>query len=118
VRGELVEGAMAAYVLLEPTPSAAGGAAYWAGIGELATTVVMAVSYGGPDEEGREGQVDYRSVAGCFRPSPLHCASRAAAAVGGGGVGDCGLRTADCKLQTAVTGRAAVLRGGGGRVQG
>lgn len=44
LRGELVEGAMAAYVLLEPTPSAAGGAAYWAGIGELATTVVMAAS--------------------------------------------------------------------------
>lgn len=44
LRGELVEGAMAAYVLPEPTPSAAAGAAYWAGIGELATTVVMAAS--------------------------------------------------------------------------
>ena len=40
---------MAAYVLLEPAPSAAAGAAYCAGIGELATTVVMAASYGGPE---------------------------------------------------------------------
>jgi hypothetical protein len=71
-----VEGAMAAYVLPEPTPSAAGGAAYWAGIGELATTVVMASSSSGPDEVEWEGQIDCRSVAGCFRASPLHCASR------------------------------------------
>ena len=61
-----MDGAMAAYVLLEPTPSAGAGAAYWAGIGELATMVVMAA----------EGQADCRSVAGCFRPSPLHCVSR------------------------------------------
>lgn len=73
-----MEGAMAAYVLPEPTPSADGGAAYCAGIGELATTVVMAASYSGPDEDGWEGQVDCRSVAECFRPSPLHCASRRA----------------------------------------
>lgn len=68
---------MAAYVLPEPTPSADGGAAYGAGIGGLATTVVMAASYSGADEDGWEGQVDCRSVAECFRPSPLHCASRA-----------------------------------------
>jgi hypothetical protein len=67
---------MAAYVLPEPTPSAAAGAAYCAGIGELATTVVMAASYGGPDDGDWEGQIDCRSVAGCFRASPLHCASR------------------------------------------
>lgn len=41
--GEQVEGAMAAYVLDEPTPSAAeGGAAGPAGMEGLATTVVMA----------------------------------------------------------------------------
>lgn len=67
---------MAAYVLLEPTPSTDAGAAYCTGIGELATTVVMAASYSGPDEVEREGQIDCRSVAGCFRSSPLHCASR------------------------------------------
>jgi hypothetical protein len=52
-----------------------GGAAYCTGIGELATTVVMAASYSGPDEGAWEGQADCRSVAGCFRSSPLHCAS-------------------------------------------
>ena len=67
---------MAAYVLLEPTPSTDAGAAYCTGIGELATTVVMAASYSGPDELEWEGQIDCRSVAGCFRASPLHCASR------------------------------------------
>lgn len=67
---------MAAYVLLEPAPSADAGAAYCTGIGELATTVVMAASYSGPDEVDWEGQIDCRSVAGCFRASPLHCASR------------------------------------------
>ena len=41
-----MDGAMAAYVLLEPTPSAAADAAYWAGIGELATMVVMAAEGG------------------------------------------------------------------------
>jgi hypothetical protein len=40
--GEEVEGAMAAYVLEEPTPSAVeGGAACWAGMPGLATAVVM-----------------------------------------------------------------------------
>jgi hypothetical protein len=68
---------MAAYVLDEPTPSAVGGAACWAGTGGLATTVVMVA-------EGRrwtggsgEGQIDCRSeewqgLVG----SPLHQVSR------------------------------------------
>jgi hypothetical protein len=43
--GEEVEGAMGAYVLDEPTPSADAGAACWVRSGGLATTVVM-VTYG------------------------------------------------------------------------
>ena len=40
--GEEVEGAMAAYVLEEPTPSGVGGGAAWAaGMEGLATAVVM-----------------------------------------------------------------------------
>jgi hypothetical protein len=51
--GEEVEGAMGAYVLDEPTPSADAGAAYWAGSGGLATTVVMAAcGYGGASGRG------------------------------------------------------------------
>lgn len=40
--GEEVKGAMVAYVLEEPTPSELDGTACWAGMGGLATTVVMA----------------------------------------------------------------------------
>lgn len=39
--GECVEGAMGAYVLDEPTPSADRGAACWAGTGGVATAVDM-----------------------------------------------------------------------------
>lgn len=45
--GEEVEGAMAAYVLEEPTRSGWGGATCWAGSGGLATTVVMVLFVGG-----------------------------------------------------------------------
>jgi hypothetical protein len=54
--GEEVEGAMAAYVLEEPTPSAVGGAACWAGMPGLATAVVMVAMWlrlGGFGERGR-----------------------------------------------------------------
>jgi hypothetical protein len=70
-RGEEVEGAMAAYVLEEPTPSALDGTACWAGMLEgLATTVVMAAvsrpAKGAVGGAGRQaGRADCRSVAGC-----------------------------------------------------
>jgi hypothetical protein len=62
--GEEVEGAMAAYVLDEPTPSAAeaAGAACAAGMGGLATAVDMVA--------GR--WTDCRSVAGLAGESPQH----------------------------------------------
>jgi hypothetical protein len=56
--GEEVKGAMGAYVLDEPTPSADAGAACWAGSGGLATTVVMAAyGYGGVSGSGRGGRL-------------------------------------------------------------
>lgn len=56
--GEEVEGAMAAYVLDEPTPSAegAGGAACWAGMPGLATAVVMVADGLWQTCSGGEGQ--------------------------------------------------------------
>jgi hypothetical protein len=66
--GEEVEGAMAAYVLDEPTPSAAGGggAACWAGMVGLATAVVMAAVWlrQRGSERAERGRLDCRSVAG------------------------------------------------------
>ena len=71
-----MDGAMAAYVLLEPTPSAAADAAYWAGIGELATMVVMAAEGGqivGVSQDALD-QVRYTAcrgraaAGGCERP--------------------------------------------------
>jgi hypothetical protein len=74
--GERVEGAMGAYVLDEPTPSADAGAACWTGAGGLATTVVM-VACGRPCCAGWEGQIDCRSeVWQGLVGSPLHQVSR------------------------------------------
>jgi hypothetical protein len=59
---------MAAYVLDEPTPSAAGGggAACWAGMVGLATAVVMAAVWlrQRGSERAERGRLDCRSVAG------------------------------------------------------
>jgi hypothetical protein len=81
--GERVEGAMGAYVLDEPTPSADAGAACWAGAGGLATTVVM-VACGRPCEARWEGQIDCRSeVWQGLVGSPLHQVSRDVGRPGG-----------------------------------
>jgi hypothetical protein len=55
--GEEVEGAMAAYVLEEPTPSTPGGGAAWpAGMLGLATAVVMVAGWLRQGNSGCEGQ--------------------------------------------------------------